>query len=67
MTLSVLGQQDVGRKRRWARQNKMLEKAKKPLGTLPTHSVGRQRGWQPGRWATKAMGDQDVRQRQDMF
>ena len=64
MTLSVLGQQDVGRKRHWARQNKMLEKAKKPLGT---HDVGRQRGWQPGRWATKAMGDQHVRQRQDIF
>ena len=43
---------------------KMLEKTKITLGT---HDVGRQRGWQPGRWATEALGDQDGRQRQDMF
>ena len=48
------------KKRCWKRQKKK---------TLGSHDVGRQRGWhwQPGRWATKAKGDQDVRQRQDMF
>ena len=64
MTLSVLGQQDVGRKRRWARQNKMLEKAKKnhwvpypPIG-LGDKEVGNQDVGQPRQWATK-MFDND--------
>ena len=35
----------------------MQKNVGKDKKTLGTHDVGRQRGWQPGRWATEALGD----------